>query len=171
MNVIDAAYSTVHDYPGGAEALGPRLGKRGTSLSAEVRPRQPVVHALDDGAAASGAKLGLLDALKVMQMTADYRMLYSMAAELHHFPPVPMPELEGSELPCAYAVSRVAAEFGLLMSEVAEDLRDGSVSDNELRRIEKAWGLLVASGQQLLQQLGRMNAQQRAKFGGLGRAA
>lgn len=33
MNLADAAYNTVHDYPGGASSLAPRLGMSSHMLS------------------------------------------------------------------------------------------------------------------------------------------
>ena len=48
MNLLDAAYHVVHDYPGGAQSLAPRMFKSATTLSHEV-------------AADGTAKLGLLE--------------------------------------------------------------------------------------------------------------
>lgn len=38
MNVTDAAYVTVHQYPGGSEALTPRLGMSAAVLRGKVNP-------------------------------------------------------------------------------------------------------------------------------------
>jgi hypothetical protein len=146
MNIFDAAYSTVHDYPGGAQALGPRIGKLGTSLSAEVKPG-PL----------STAKFGLADALKIQALSGDHRILSAMAAELGYML-LPLPGLDDAGTPCGRAMALVAKDFGELMGELAEDIADGVVTDNELRSIETCWGRLVAGGQLLLRQLGRMNA-------------
>ena len=51
-----AAYNVVADYPGGATALGPLIGKAASTLSHEVDLRYP------------GAKLGLHDAAKITAM-------------------------------------------------------------------------------------------------------
>ena len=150
MNIIDAAYHTVHDYPGGAQALGPRIGKLGTSLSAEVKPG-PL----------STAKFGLVDSLKVQSLSGDCRILFAMAAELGHLV-VPLPDLDDSGAPCARTMALVAQDFGALMGELAEDLADQVITDNELGRIEHKWGELVAAGQLLLRQLTRMNADAKA---------
>ncbi len=38
MNIVDAAYHTVHDYPGGANALAPRMGiKSPAVLNSKVK--------------------------------------------------------------------------------------------------------------------------------------
>ncbi|WP_180043695.1 MULTISPECIES: phage regulatory CII family protein [unclassified Acinetobacter] len=71
MNIIDAAYHTVHDYPGGATALAPRLGiKSPAVLNSKVNPNTDTHH------------LSLLEATKMMAITNDYRILQSMNAHL-----------------------------------------------------------------------------------------
>ena len=71
MNIIDAAYHTVHDYPGGATALAPRLGiKSPAVLNSKVNPNTDTHH------------LSLLEATKMMVITNDYRILQSMNAHL-----------------------------------------------------------------------------------------
>lgn len=165
MNVQDAAYHTVHDYPGGAEALGPRVGKRGTSLSAEVQIRAPIRAANDEveglGSAASRPKFGLLDALKVMQLSGDHRIFFAMASELRYLA-VPLPDSAASAGSCAKSVAAVAEEFAQLMQEVVGDLADNSINDNELGRIQRCWGELVAAGQQLLKAIADMNSNDKA---------
>lgn len=56
MNVTDAAYDTVHQYPGGSEALAPRLGMSAAVLRGKVNPNTDrnllslqEADALDDG--------------------------------------------------------------------------------------------------------------------------
>ena len=71
MNIIDAAYHTVHDYPGGATALAPRFGiKSPAVLNSKVNPNTDTHH------------LSLLEATKMMVITNDYRILQSMNAQL-----------------------------------------------------------------------------------------
>ena len=39
MNILDAAYHTVHDYKGGANALAPRMGMKSPAvLNSKVNP-------------------------------------------------------------------------------------------------------------------------------------
>jgi len=155
MNVQDAAYHTVHDYPGGAEALGPRVGKRGTSLSAEVQIRSPREAAND---LSSRPKFGLLDAVKVMHLSGDHRIFFALASELGYLA-VPLPDSTAPAESCARSVAAVAEEFASLMHEVAIDIADGRISDNELVRVERCWGKLIATGQHLLKALADINAQ------------
>lgn len=146
MNIQDAAYHTVHDYPGGASALAPRLGKSSTTLCHEVRP--PV---------GSVAKLGLIDAQRMMAMSGDHRILHAMAAELGHFV-VPLPALADSA-GSADELAHLAREFGDVVGAVATAMADGKVTDNELKGLERQWGELVAAGQHMLQHFARLNAE------------
>ena len=71
MNIIDAAYHTVHDYPGGATALAHRLGiKSPAVLNSKVNPNTDTHH------------ITLVEAIKIMAITNDYRILQSMNAHL-----------------------------------------------------------------------------------------
>lgn len=144
MNVLDAAYWTGRDYPGGIEALAHRLHK--PNLSDELNPRRPT------------AKLGLATAVDMQAMSGDFRILYAMAAELRHFPPVPMPEALPDGAPCLAQLSRLAHEFSELVGEVAKDLADNQVTNNELAEVVRCWQDLVSCGQTLVQQMTAMNA-------------
>ncbi|MCV2365546.1 hypothetical protein LNV23_19020 [Paucibacter sp. DJ1R-11] len=150
MNVLDAAFAIAHDYPhGGARALGMRMGKN--SLSDELNPN------------ISRAKFGLADAVQLQQLTGDYRVLHAMAAELGHLA-VPLPAAELGDTPCASLVAKLAQEFAQLMAEVAQDLADSAVDDNELRRLERQSGRLVAEVQALLKHAATMNAEAKPAF-------
>lgn len=146
LSVADAAFHVVHDYPGGAQALSLRLGKSLNQLSDEVNPGR------------LGAKLGLVDAVKAQMLARDFRVLYAMAQDLGHFPPVPMPpQLVEGDCPTLQLVGGLAREFGELMAEVSGSLGDGQISDTELRRVTQAWGELVQAGQAVLGQLQALN--------------
>ena len=62
MNALDAAFSLVHDQPGGAGPLSVRMGKAQGTLAQELRGY-------------GTAKLGLLDAVKISALTGDLRIL------------------------------------------------------------------------------------------------
>lgn len=145
MNIDDAAYHTVHDYPGGAAALAPRLGKSSTSLSHEVRPP-----------AGNMAKLGLRDAQRIMALTGDYRMLHAQAAELGQFV-LPLPQVAQSDGSMQH-LAELAREFGDVVSTIGSVLADGRVTDNEMRGLERQWGELVAAGQHMLEHFAKVNA-------------
>lgn len=146
MNVLDAAFHLVHDKAhGGSSGLAPRMGKTHQALSAEV-------------AGKAGSKFGLEDAVKVQLLTGKSPILYAMAAELGEMC-IPLPDLHTEvNAQAAAKVSVVAQDFGKLMSELAEDLADNKISDNELARIEAKWGELIGAGQAMLKHLTSMNA-------------
>lgn len=137
MDVMIAAFGLVNDYPGGAGALAPVLGKSPTTLSHEVSPTYPT------------AKFGLADAVKLSVWSNDRRVLSAFAAELSCMV-VPLvadvPGVEG----IGPRVAALAREFADLMGTVAADLSDGQVSANELARIEREAGELVGAVQALL---------------------
>lgn len=144
MSIQDAAYWTGRDYPGGIKALAERIGH--TNLSDELNPHR------------RGAKLGLQTAVDMQLFSGDYRILYAMAAECRHFPPLPMPDAVASDTPCLAQLSKLAFEFSSLVGEVTTDLGDNKVTTSGLAEIVKRWMALVACGQGLVQQLAEMNA-------------
>lgn len=136
MNVIDAAYHVVRDYPGGADSLAPRLSKAGGVLSAEVARR-------------GTAKFGLETAVQVTQLSGDLRILHAFALECGQMC-IPLPEavsLEGNDV--LQALGEASQEFADLCREVCSDMADGVISDNDQARIDRARGKLLAKLHQL----------------------
>lgn len=144
QDLRDVAYNVVHDYPGGAESLGHRIGKSGTTLSHEVN-------------GTGTAKFGLLDAEKVTQRTGDLRILVAFAGNFGQIL-VPLPDVLLPSDDCLLRLSDSAREFGELCGEVARDLSDGVISDNEMARIDKDCGQLIASVYALRESLAARNA-------------
>lgn len=68
MNTRDAAYLTGHHYPGGVAALAARMGTDTRELSRKLNP--------------SAGNLGLDEAIVLMVMSGDHRILHAMAEEL-----------------------------------------------------------------------------------------
>lgn len=150
MSVLDAALNLARSYPGGARALGSRMGK--SNLADELNPN------------VRGAKLGLEDAVTMQLLAEDYRVLYVMAAELNHFPPLRLPEGPGpAEDACMRTLSGMVKESADVVSATVEALSDNDVSDNELARFDKEWGELIMKGQLLRQQMAAMNARPKAR--------
>lgn len=132
MNLLDAAYLVVHDYKGGANSLAPRMGKSGTYLSAEV-------------SATGTAKLGLLDAEKITNLTGDLRILEAFATNCGQML-VPLPMLDELQIDdCMLRLADSMKAAGDLCKEVASDLSDGSLNDNEMANIEAVTGKAIAS--------------------------
>lgn len=130
MNLLDAAYHVAHDYPGGVPSLAPRLGKSDTTLYHEVK-------------GIGAAKFGLLDAAKVTEMTGDLRILEVFAANMGQML-IPLPDARLTTDDCMIRLGAVTSVFGELCHEVASDLSDGKISDNELKRINEDCGMLIA---------------------------
>ena len=131
MNVLDAANNVVHDYPGGADSLAPRVDKNATTLSHEV-------------SGTGTAKLALVTAEKITQRTGDLRILAAFATNCGQML-VPLPH--AGDLPqdaCMVRLADSAREFGAFCQEVAGDLADNRITDNELARIDEKCGQLIA---------------------------
>ena len=144
MNLLDAAYNVVHDYPGGSHSLAPRMGKSATTLSHEV-------------AADGTAKLGLLDAAKITTLSGDLRILEAFATNCGQML-VPLPsavDLQADD--CMTRMAATVKEFGDLCTEVAADLQDATISDNELARVDRECGELIAAVHAMRMALARRN--------------
>lgn len=141
--ILDAAYHVVHDYQGGAESLAPRLKKSYTTLCHEVT-------------ATGSAKLGLLDAVKITDFSGNLSILRAWATHAGQ-QLVPLPIVGDPSDECLVRVATMAREFGELVTEVTSDLGDGSISDNEMGRIQREAGELIGAVHQLLGALQQRN--------------
>ena len=122
MQLLDAAYHSVHDYPGGAPSLAPRMGKSPHTLNHEVT-------------SSGSSKLGLADAAKICQLTQDYRILYAFAEACGHVC-IPMPADSAADAQgVLHQMAETSREFSELCAEVCSSAADGHISDNELERI------------------------------------
>lgn len=136
--VLDAAFNLIHDYPGGANALGPRINKASTTLSHEAR-RQGT------------AKLGLEDAVKLSVLTGDARILNAFAGELG-YAVIPLSSVAACDGGLE-RLSQLAQEFAGVVQTTSRALADGRVTATELRAVEREWTELVAVGQQMVAHL------------------
>ncbi|MGI4861889.1 MAG: phage regulatory CII family protein [Janthinobacterium lividum] len=59
MQIADAAYVVVHNYPGGADSLAPRLGMSSAVLRNKINPSNTTYH------------LSLAEALRLSQIIGD----------------------------------------------------------------------------------------------------
>ena len=81
--IEDAAYNTVHDYPGGAEALAPRMEKSAKVLDSKVNRNEFRHH------------LTLREAVQIMGLTGDHRMLRAICRHLGYLDPIRAVVYEG----------------------------------------------------------------------------
>jgi hypothetical protein len=150
--VLHAASNTAEDFPGGTTGMAGALCKNKFSLMHEL-------------SGTGAAKLGLIDALKMVKRSGDFRIINAAAAECGGIF-VPLPEaFEGSDP--LLNLAELAKEFSDLIAEVTGDVRDAEISSNEMARLNEHWGRLVAAGQHMMVQLrGRFEeSQQRGSRG------
>lgn len=153
MTVLDAAYWTGRDYPGGIQALAARLGR--PNLSDELNPNRPT------------AKLGLATAVDMQILADDFRILYAMAADCGHFPPQRMPVgLKGDGHQCMRTLSDMVKESADVVACTVQALVDNDVTDNELAQFDREASELIAVVQALRRQLAANNAALRARAPG-----
>jgi hypothetical protein len=148
MTLRDQAYNLARAYPGGAEALALRMKKNPTTLSHELRGQ-------------GTAKLGLEDAAAMTDLSGDLRILEAWNADMGLLV-IRMPEpKDGPAGSCLDKLSQTAREFSELVAEVAGDLGDGKLNDNELQRIEREAADVLAAVHALLGEARSLNARER----------
>lgn len=96
MNVQDAAYRTVHDYPGGSESLAPRLGMSAAVLRGKVNPNN------------DRNILSLHEASQIMGVSDDFQMLHALAAS-HGFGLHALESGDTADIATRFGVSRSSA--------------------------------------------------------------
>lgn len=125
MNVADAAYAVVHDYPGGASSLAPRLGMSPAVLNSKVNPNTTTHH------------LTLAEAVAATVMTDDDRIFKSVAQEIGRML-MPLPcaaDDAASDMAVLELVAAVWSGQGDLGSVIHRALGDGVVTQRELSEL------------------------------------
>jgi hypothetical protein len=145
MSVLTAAYNVAHDYKPGAGALGELIGKNATTFNHELNRT-------------GSAKLGLLDAVKMTDMTGDERILASWAMHRNKML-VPLPDgLEPGGDCTMNGLAEFANEFAATTAHVCQSKADNKVTDNELREYFQRFGRMVVMGMALGAMLTAENA-------------
>lgn len=141
MNIIDAAHSTIHDYPGGSESLGPRVDISAAVLRNKVNPNNSTHH------------LTLAEAVRIADLTADYRMLKAWANEAG-FLLVKAPDGVGE---CDMGMLEKVAAFmvasGMFGKEIYDSLADGRVDQAEVGRVEDAGNHVMTEVAEVVQRM------------------
>ena len=118
------------EFPGGSEALAQRMSPKlsGASLRAKCNPNV---------SAGRSHHLTLIEAVRMQAISGRHDILRAMAIELGE---VTMPSGRDGYTTdeVARALPSACAEFGEYMAEVGKALRDGVISTNERRRLERA---------------------------------
>ena len=128
MNVDDAAHAVVHDYPGGAESLAPRLGMSAPVLNSKVNPRT-TTH-----------KLALPEAVRITDLSGDMRIL---RAWVQHAGQIMLPapnedDAAASDMAVLELVAAVGGSQGSLFGAIHHGLADGVLTDDEFALIRVA---------------------------------
>ncbi len=148
MNIQDAAHATVHDYPGGSESLGPRVGISPAVLRNKVNPNNETHH------------LTLAEARRIVSLTGDDRMLRAWAHEggflLVKAPAQCTAESDMSVLEQMAGLMVANGSFG---QEVYNALSDGGVDAQEMQRIEAAGRGVMTAVAEVKQRLRGMTEQ------------
>ena len=123
--VADAAYNTVHDYPGGAEALAPRMGKSAKVLDSKVSRNVSTHH------------LTLHEAVQIMGLTGDHRMLRAICRHLGYLDPIRAVVYEGiADEQLLELVAAVHSETGDVSRSLVAALADGRVTQREFESFD-----------------------------------
>lgn len=126
MNVADAAYIVVHDYPGGSESLAPRIGISAAVLRNKVNPNCTTHH------------LTLAEADRITGVTGDMRIAHAFAGS-HGGVVVPLGDGEdASDMAVLEVMAGLWASNGVLGTEVHGALVDGRLTGVEQARIRAA---------------------------------
>jgi hypothetical protein len=123
MNHLDAFYQTVHDAPGGCEAIAPRMGMSAAILRNKANPNSVT------------NKPTLDDADRLMAVTGDYRILEALTAN-HGFTLTRVEEGVSSDMSVFESMTHILAQFGDYTKEVHEAFADGRLEAHELKRID-----------------------------------
>lgn len=143
VTVSQAVQLTV-ETAGGAKRVAEKMGVGHQVLLNKVNPNNKTHH------------LNLAETVKMMQVTGDTRILEALANEFGGlYVPLAIPSSVSPNL--VGDLATMSAEFGALMREVAEDLADGAISDNELEDVEREAGNLRTALAVLLADLRRVN--------------
>lgn len=126
MNLDDSIWAAVHECEGGPKSLAPRLAVAFWTLQKMADPKQP------------GHGWSLDRFRKLLAFTGDRRPLQALCRENGG---IFVPLADGpvkSDKELLKALNRLSAEFGDVPRTIHDALaRDGRISANELKRIER----------------------------------
>lgn len=125
MNTTDAAYHTVHDYPGGSESLGPRVGISPAVLRNKVNPNNDTHH------------LTFAEAQRLVDITGDDQMLRAWA-NARGYLVVQAPAGHDCDMSVLEAVVETGVAHGQWMQTIHSALADGAIDAKEVQAIDAA---------------------------------
>lgn len=124
MSVDDAAYKTVHGYPGGVAAVAARLGTSAGTLNHKVNPNNTTHY------------LNPRELLAIQHITGDASITQAMAYSLGLSCVPAMPDQSGGDP--VEAIMRASMAWADFLRSVADPLQlpGGKINRNQMRRIE-----------------------------------
>lgn len=125
MTIADAAYHTVHDYPGGAVALASRTGGNAAVLSHKVSPTCGTHH------------LSLDEAHRIMALTGDHQILRALCHALGYLSPIQRIDSAVADDALLDLLASVFAEAGDVARALQQALADGRITPREYADIEQ----------------------------------
>lgn len=123
MNVSDAVHATVMNYPGGAEALAPRVNMTPGVLRNKANPNS------------NSHRTAIEEASLIMGVSNDFQILHALAAEHGYFCVKAAADDSDSVLG---VVLNAQAREGDLSRTLHDALADGAISKRELDEITAA---------------------------------
>ena len=139
MDVMDAAYDTVHDYPGGSESLAPRVNINARVLRNKVDRKCETHH------------LTINEARRIMARTNDHRMLVALNDEFGYLPPIPRLPFDGvSDLALLETYTKLMSKLGEFSREFHASIADGRVTKVELDELTTDLRAFQSAAEELL---------------------
>jgi hypothetical protein len=126
VNIEDAAYAVVHDYPGGSESLAPRVAMPAAVIRNKVNPNNDT------------HKLSLLEAVRITAVTGDERIL---EAWVHDRNAVLVKLPAATETPDNQEILtkflELTAHYGALARRYQEATEDDVVDEREMADLKR----------------------------------
>ena len=136
MNYKDAFHRTVHEAPGGCEALAVRLGYTAGLLRNKANPNSTT------------NVLTMDDASRVMEITQNYDVLHALARQ-HGFVLTKLDEAPPCDMAVLESVTALWAALGGFGSEIHQALADGQVDAKEVAAVDRKMFLVLQEAMQL----------------------
>lgn len=143
MNPQDAFYHTVHSFPGGCEALAPRMDMSAAVLRNKANPNSTTNKATLD------------DADRLMGIANDYRIVVALAQK-HGFTLTRVEEQAPSEMSVFESMAGILAQFGEYSQEIHQSFADGRLEQHELNAIDEKMFTLFQRFMQFRARMGGM---------------
>lgn len=149
MDELDQAiHDTVREFPGGGVALAGKVGMVAGTLLNKANPGQD-------------AQLTLRESVPLQLVAKDFRILFSYAAVLNHFPPIPFADFsDTSNADLIELITRFHADIGKADEAVHKALSDKRITKADVDRVRKRFLEAQQAGHEFLARLEALCAQE-----------